>query len=113
MLLLGFSPFFFLAAVAFLIRSALMNMSVPLYDTFSMEQVQEREQATVVSVKETAWQIGWTFGPYISGVVQETRGFNPLFIATSLLYAIAILITWLFFRNSEQQPSSQPDGTAA
>jgi predicted MFS family arabinose efflux permease len=113
MLILGFSPFFFLAALAFLIRSALMNMSVPLYDTFSMEQVQEREQATVVSVKETAWQLGWTFGPYISGVVQETRGFSPLFIATSALYALATLFIWVFFRDSENHPSALPDGAPA
>ncbi len=113
MLLLGFSPYFFLAALAFLIRSALMNMSVPLYDTFSMEQVQEREQATVVSVKETAWQLGWTFGPYISGIVQETHGFTPLFIVTSALYAIATLFVWLFFRDSEEPPAAQPEAAAA
>ena len=112
MLLLGFSPYFYLAALAFLIRSALMNMSVPLYDAFSMEQIQEREQATVVSVKETAWQLGWTFGPYISGIVQETHGFSPLFIVTSALYAISTLITWVFFRDSEAPPVLQPEAAA-
>jgi len=112
MLLLGFSPYFYLAALAFLIRSALMNMSVPLYDAFSMEQIQEREQATVVSVKETAWQLGWTFGPYISGIVQETHGFSPLFIVTSALYAISTLITWVFFRDSEAPPALQPEAAA-
>jgi MFS family permease len=113
MLLLGFSPYFYLAALAFLIRSALMNMSVPLYDAFSMEQVQEREQATVVSVKETAWQMGWTFGPYISGLVQETHGFNPLFIVTSVLYAISTLITWMFFRDSEVPPTATQEAEGA
>jgi len=45
-----------------------MNMSVPLYDAFSMEYVREYEQATVVSVNELAWQAGWTVGPFISQV---------------------------------------------
>ena len=63
LLILGFSPFFGLAAVAFLLRSALMNMSVPLYDAFSMDHVCKQEQATVVSVKELAWQASWTVGP--------------------------------------------------
>ncbi len=102
LLILGFSPFYGLAAFAFLMRSALMNMSVPLYDAFSMEQVHEREQATVVSIKETAWQLGWTVGPYISGVVQETHGFDPLFITTAIMYGIAVLLIWIFFRNSEK-----------
>lgn len=112
MLILGFSPFFELAAAAFLIRSALMNMSVPLYDAFSMEQVRELEQATVTSVKETAWQLGWTFGPYISGLVQESHGFSPLFIATSILYAAATSLIWIFFRNSEQIAHTQAESAA-
>lgn len=104
LLILGFSPFFGLAAVAFLLRSALMNMSVPLYDAFSMEHVREQEQATVVSVKELAWQAGWTIGPFISGVVQESYGFTPLFITTAVLYAISIIMTWGFFHNTERKP---------
>lgn len=104
LLILGFSPFFGLAAVAFLLRSALMNMSVPLFDTFSMEHVREQEQATVVSVKELAWQAGWTVGPFISGVVQESYGFTPLFITTAILYAISIIMTWGFFHNTERKP---------
>ena len=109
LLILGFSPFFGLAAVAFLMRSALMNMSVPLYDAFSMEQVHEREQATVVSIKETAWQLGWTIGPYISGLVQESYGFDPLFITTAIMYGIAILLIWLFFRKSEKPLHRKPE----
>jgi predicted MFS family arabinose efflux permease len=70
-----------------------------------MEQVSEREQATVNSIKETAWQFGWALGPYISGVVQEHYGFTPLFIATALLYAISTSITWYFFRKSEPVPA--------
>jgi MFS family permease len=109
LLILGFSPLYGLAAFAFLMRSALMNMSVPLYDAFSMEQVHEREQATVVSIKETAWQLGWTVGPYISGVVQETHGFDPLFITTAIMYGFAILLIWIFFRNSEKPRRQKPE----
>jgi MFS family permease len=111
LLILGFSPFYGLAAFAFLMRSALMNMSVPLYDAFSMEQVREKEQATVVSIKETAWQLGWTVGPYISGVVQETYGFDPLFITTAVMYGIAILIIWVLFRDSEKPLKRKPEYT--
>lgn len=105
LLLLGFSPYFPIAAVAFLFRSALMNMSVPLFDAFSMEQVIEREQATVVSIRELVWQIGWTAGPYISGIVQDSFGFSPLFIATAFLYGFSILLTWGFFHNTERSPA--------
>ena len=68
-----------------------------------MEHVREHEQATVVNVKELTWQAGWTVSPFISGVVQESHGFTPLFITTAVLYAISIIMTWGFFHNSERK----------
>jgi MFS family permease len=101
LLLLGFSPFLWLVSLSFLLRGTLMNMAVPLYHAFAMEQIPEREQGTANSVIELAWQVGWAIGPYLSGVVQQSYGFSPLFIATSIMYAISILITWIFFKSHE------------
>jgi predicted MFS family arabinose efflux permease len=78
-----------------------MNMAVPLYRTFTMEQVHEREQGTVNSIVELAWQVGWAVGPYLSGVVQEAYGFTPLFVTTGAMYASSILLTWVFFHKQE------------
>ena len=69
-----------------------------------MEHVREQEQVTVVSVKERTWLADWTVGPFISGVVQESYGFTPLFITTAVLYAISIIMTWGFFHNTERKP---------
>jgi len=52
--------------------------------------------------------VGWTIGPYLSGVVQARYGFAPLFISTAILYGIAIGLTWLFFRRAEETPVSAP-----
>jgi MFS family permease len=101
LLIIGFSPFLGLAAIGFLMRGVLMNMAVPLYSAFSMEQVHEREQGTVNSIKELAWQVGWATGPYISGLIQISYGFTPLFIITAVLYAVAIFFTWIFFGKRE------------
>jgi predicted MFS family arabinose efflux permease len=107
LLLLGFSPLLWPAAIGFLMRAALMNMAAPLFDAFGMEQVQEREQATVNSVRVLGWQAGWAIGPYISGVVQAAYGFEPLFIATALLYGLATWMTWRLFHQREQVTSPQ------
>jgi predicted MFS family arabinose efflux permease len=107
---MGFSPFFWMVAIGFLMRGTLMNMAVPLYSAFSMEQIPEREQGTVNSVKELAWQVGWAVGPYISGLVQLSFGFTPLFVTTAVLYALAILVTWIFFGQKEHS-GGLPDGT--
>jgi predicted MFS family arabinose efflux permease len=51
--------------------------------------------------------VGWAVGPYLSGIIQQRYGFSPLFVITTVLYAIAILLTWVFFRN-KQRLSPQP-----
>lgn len=109
LLLMGFSPYLGVVVLSFLARGSLMNMAVPLYSAYAMEQVSEREQGTVNSVKELAWQVGWAVGPYISGLVQQAYGFTPLFAATSVLYASAIALTWVFFGKRDSQPALLPE----
>jgi len=108
MLMIGFVPSLWVAGIGYLMRAALMNMSAPLYSAFCMEQTPEREQGLVSSVLNIAWQVGWSVGPYISGLVQVAYGFSPLFIATTLLYVTAISIMWMFFGKTEAQPLPIP-----
>ena len=104
MLMIGFVPSLWVAGFSVLMRSALMNMSSPLYSAFCMEQTPERQQGYVSSVLNVAWQIGWSVGPFLSGLVQVRYGFAPLFITTTVLYLMANATMWLFFRNSERMP---------
>ena len=85
-----------------------MNMAAPLYSAFCMEQTPEHQQGLTNGVLNIAWQMGWSVGPYVSGVVQEKYGFAPLFVATTLLYLLAIAVMWRFFHNVEdpQLPSA-------
>lgn len=91
LVILGFAPAFPVVGIAFFLRAGLMNMSIPLYSTFCMEKTVEGKRGVVSSLIQMALQGGWAIGPFISGFVQERWGFPPLFIATSILYAIAIL----------------------
>jgi len=112
LLLMGFSPFLWLSSLGFLMRSALMNMSAPLYSAFCMEHTPEHQQGFVNSLLNLSWNIGWAVGPYASGIVQERYGFNPLFITTSMLYLLAVALTWNFFIRTEShleiEPGRQP-----
>lgn len=98
LLAIGFSPWPWLAVIGFLVRGALMNMVAPLFDAFALEQIHETEHGAVNSIRNLAWNFGWAVGPYISGLVQQRYGFSPLFVSTAVLYAIAISLTWIFFR---------------
>ena len=108
LLLMGFSPYFSLAAVGFLVRAMLMNMASPLYTAFSMEQIEPHDQGAVNSLLNISWTAGWAVGPMISGVVQQRWGFTPLFVATAVLYGLAILLTWWFFVRRAPAPTTRP-----
>lgn len=95
--MMGFLPWFGIAASAYLIRLALMNMSNPVYQAFVMEQVDEDARATVASLVSMSWNVGWAFSPSLSGWLQVNYGFNPVYVGTIATYVIAIYLYWRFF----------------
>jgi MFS family permease len=97
LILLGFSPWFWLSVVAYYIRLVLMNMSGPVYQTFVMEHVEQDARATVASLVSMAWNFGWAFSPMISGRLQVAYGFGPVFMGTIILYTISVWMYWAFF----------------
>ena len=108
LLLAGFTPILWLSSIGFLLRAALMNMASPLYSAFCMERTPEQHQGFVNSILNLAWNIGWAVGPYISGVVQQRYGFTPLFVITAILYALANILTWGFFKGTEDSLPVSP-----
>jgi len=88
---------FVIAWGAYLLRTALMNMSGPIYQTFVLEQVPENVQPLAMSLNGIAFQFGWVLSPQLSGYFQATVGFVPVFLTTAILYVVAIAVTWVFF----------------
>jgi MFS family permease len=101
LILLGFSPWFWLSAASFYIRLALMNMSGPVYQTYIMEHVEPGARATVASLVSMSWNFGWAFSPMVSGWMQVNYGFAPAFVGTILLYTLSVYLYWKFFWHSE------------
>ncbi len=95
--LLGFSPWYWLSVVAYLVRVALMNMSSPIYQTFVMERVDPGARATVASLTSMSWNFGWAFSPMISGWLQVRYGWAPPFALTIVLYTVSVALYWAFF----------------
>jgi predicted MFS family arabinose efflux permease len=108
LIILGFSPVFWLSAGAYYIRLALMNMSSPVYQTFVMEHVEPSARATVASLVSMAWNFGWAFSPTISGFLQVRYGFDPPFLGTIILYTVSIVLYWAFFWHERREPLPVP-----
>jgi len=95
--LLGFAPWFWLSGFAYYVRIALMNMSSPVYQTFVMEHVEPEARATVASLVNMANNFGRAFSPSISGWMQVTYGFTPVYIGVIVTYTISVYLYWKFF----------------
>ena len=110
LILLGFSPWFWLSAAAYYVRVALMNMSGPVYQTYVMEHVEPSARATVASLVSMSWNFGWAFSPSISGWLQVRYGFGPPFMGTIILYAVSVFLYWAFFWRGFKlaKPASAP-----
>lgn len=107
LIILGFSPYFWMSAGAYYIRLALMNMSSPVYQTFVMEHVEPSARATVASLVSMAWNFGWAFSPTISGYLQVQYGFGPPFLGTIILYTISTIMYYVFFLRGKQHQVSE------
>lgn len=108
LVLLGFSPIFWMSAISYYIRVALMNMSSPVYQTFVMEKVESQYRATVASLVSMAWNFGWTISPAISGSLQVKYGFGPPFLGTIILYIVSVFLYWLFWwRKGSREPANE------
>jgi MFS family permease len=107
LILLGFSPWFWLSAGAYYVRLSLMNMSNPVYQTFVMESVDSDARATVASLTSMAWSFGWAFSPTVSGELQVAYGFGPPFIGTITFYIVAITMYWVFFWRGKSNESPE------
>ncbi len=110
LILLGFSPLYWISATAYLVRLALMNMSWPIYDAFVMEHAEPEARATVASLVSMSWNFGWAFSPTLSGWLQVRYGFNPVFLGTISTYIVAITLYWYFFLREGDVPQTRDQG---
>jgi len=102
LLIIGFMPSLPIVIAAHWIRSGLMRLGEPLYLAFAMEQLDENERATGSGLLMMSWNIGWSAGPYVSGLVQVQSGFGPLFVSTVALYMLSLICIYRFFGSGSE-----------
>jgi len=75
-----------------------------------MEHVEPESRATVASLVNMAGNFGWAFSPSISGWLQVSYGFGPVFACVLVLYSITVFMYWKFFWKAE--PPLRPGARA-
>ena len=107
--LLGFAPWFEVSVIAYYIRLTLMNMSGPIYSTFTMEQVDPESRGMIASLSSMAGNFGWAFSPTISGLLQVRSGFRLPFTITIISYVIAVSMYYAWFLAKGKQKTSSEE----
>jgi MFS family permease len=107
LILLGYSPWFWMSAIGHYVRLSMMNMGGPVYNAFVMERVDPTARAMVASLTNMAWNFGWAFSPSISGWLQVRYGFAPVFLLVIILYSISVFMYWKFFWKPPNQQTDQ------
>lgn len=103
MLVLAFSYYLPLAVVAFLFRSALMNMGQPIATNFAMEKVKEKEQALANALLSLSWTSSWAVTANLGGRLIKAYSFTPPLLITVVLYVISSILYYLFFSSQEDR----------
>lgn len=99
------SVWFFVAAIAYIFRLALMNLSNPVYQTFVLEHVPTDVQALAMSLNSLSFQFGWFIMPQVSGWLQVRFGefgFVPIFGMVAIFYVLATALEWQLFGRSKR-----------
>lgn len=96
MLLIGFAPTLPLAISGEYARSFMRTLIEPVYAAFAMEQVSDKQRATLAGFYSVTWSIGFSVGPTIAGWLQTNVGLSASFVfgACCLLLAPSLLLAF-------------------
>lgn len=110
LVVLGLSPWFGLAALAYNARIMLMNMAGPVYQNFVMEEVEPHLRPVAASMLTVFGSLGWGVSSMISGWLQVNYGFGPAFVGAGIGYALGVFSSWWFFLRPLRigKPTSAP-----
>ncbi len=104
MILIGFAPTLPLAITGEYARSFMRTLIEPVYAAFAMEQVSDRQRATLSGFYSVTWSIGFSIGPTVGGWLQSNVSLSTSFVfgAFCLLLAPTLLLT--FFGRQLKRP---------
>jgi MFS family permease len=104
MILIGFAPTLPIAIGGEYTRSFMRTLIEPVYAAFAMEQVSDRQRATLSGFYSVTWSIGYSIGPTIAGWLQTNVSLSTAFVFGASCLVISASILLLFFGSQLKRP---------
>lgn len=96
-----------LALVAFVLRSGLVNVAVPMVSNLSMELVRREDQPLANAVSRIAWNVAWACFSALAGIILSRFDYSVLFNLAAAGFLLAAALLYFLFRHAEER---QPNG---
>ncbi|NJE09567.1 MFS transporter [Thermococcus sp. MAR1] len=94
------SPTFPIAAVIYTVRTVLMNIVNPIWNSFMVGFFKKEERSTVMALNNLSWTATFGVGQYLGGRLFDFSLTWP-FLITALLYGLSMVAFWGFFGKAE------------
>ena len=100
-----------LAAVAFLMRGALMNSTHPIHKNLMMNATAPEVREVQTGINATLWGLGWVIGPWLGGIVLErsNNDYSLLMYTTMGCYVVAAALTYAMLIPLERRIVKESD----
>lgn len=99
MLSLAWIPYAALAGGVYLVRAALMNMAVPLLDSFLMGIVSKEERGLASAVNAIIWRLPNSVSTIVGGYILATGDFESPFYIATILYVVGVTLFYRTFKD--------------
>ncbi len=86
-----------MAVVTLYAQGSARTMTEPLYASFVVARATGGQRALLGSLYQMTWNVGFSLGPWISGVLQARGGFGLAFGVAIACQALATVLIALFF----------------
>lgn len=104
MVLIGFAPTLSLAIAGEYARSFMRTLIEPVYAAFAMEQVSDRQRATLAGFYSVTWSVGFSVGPTIAGWLQTNVSLSTSFVFGAFCLLLAPSLLLAFFGRKLMRP---------
>ncbi|MFW9933783.1 MAG: MFS transporter, partial [Candidatus Thorarchaeota archaeon] len=103
LLMIAWAPVLYLAVIAYVARTALMNMGGPVSSALFMECLTKEERATATGIVRTGDSFVRGVAANIGGMLLAAGLYRIPYILVSGLYILAVILFYSFFKSKEEE----------
>lgn len=109
---MAFAPVFWAAGLAYLVRTAVQRVQLPLRQSFVLSAAHPEELASVAGLAQLPAQVVMSGGPLLTGYLFDEVSLSLPFVLSAALMCVNGALYWVFFRTTvpeEERDGARPD----